>query len=139
MTGIVAFAVPLWLAPPLQSFMWLGLPVLLPGVAVLLWCVWAFYAAGKGTLAPWSPPRHLVTVGLYRYSRNPMYVGVLLILLGWAVGFQSWPLALYAAAVTLAFHLRVVFGEEPVLARHFGEEWRTYCRRTPRWLGRRQQ
>ncbi len=93
------------------------------GVFVLLWCVRDFYVAGRGTLAPWAPPRRLVRTGLYRFSRNPMYVGVLSILVGWATGFRSWPLALYAAFVALGFHLRVVLYEEPTLARSFSREW----------------
>jgi hypothetical protein len=112
-----------------------GAAAFVTGVAVLLWCVWAFYASGKGTLAPWSPPIRLVTTGLYRWSRNPMYVGVLLILAGWALSFASTALAIYALAVALAFHLRVVFGEEPWLARTHGEAWRVYVKQVPRWFG----
>ena len=103
---------------------------------LLLWCVRDFYVAGKGTLAPWSPPLELVTVGLYRMSRNPMYIAVILVLCGWALGFRSRPLALYALAVTIGFHLRVVFGEEPWLARRYGGRWAEYKARVPRWLGR---
>jgi protein-S-isoprenylcysteine O-methyltransferase Ste14 len=61
-----------------------GFFVLIVGTLGLLWCVRDFYVRGKGTLAPWSPPQNLVVVGLYRYSRNPMYVCVVLVLLGWA-------------------------------------------------------
>ena len=97
--------------------------------------MWSFYTEGRGTLAPWSPPRHLVVSGLYRYSRNPMYVSVVLILWGWAAGFQSRALALYALAVMVAFHLRVVLGEEPWLARTHGDAWDRYRAAVPRWLG----
>ena len=137
--GIVAFAVPAWLAYGLAPAQGLGLLPLVLGITVLLSCVMSFYQEGRGTLAPWSPPRHLVTGGLYRWSRNPMYVGVLLIRLGWALLYASWLLAAYAAVVSMAFYLRVLFGEEPVLARSFGEEWQAYCRRTPRWLGRKHE
>jgi len=89
---------------------------------------------GKGTLAPWSPPENLVVAGLYRYTRNPMYVAVTLILVGWAVSFGLRGLYLYAAAVAAAFHLRVVLGEEPWLARTHGAQWEEYARRVPRWL-----
>lgn len=135
--GIVAFAVPIWwlvstshteLAQPL------GLLPLLAGCAGLLWCVRDFYVYGEGTLAPWSPPRHLVVAGLYRYSRNPMYVSVLLILLGWASSFDVRGVYGYAIMVALAFHLRVVLGEEPWLARTHGAAWDDYVRRVRRWL-----
>ncbi|MCY1019121.1 methyltransferase family protein [Pyxidicoccus sp. MSG2] len=134
--GTVAFLVPalwVWRAQlPLRQP--LGLLATALGTAGLLWCVRDFYASGKGTLAPWAPPRELVVVGLYRYSRNPMYVSVLLVLLGWAMAFASRGLLLYALAVALAFHLRVVFGEEPWLARTHGEAWSAYARRVRRWL-----
>jgi len=113
-----------------------GVPFI-AGVVVLLWCVRDFYVAGKGTLAPWDPPQHLVRVGLYRYSRNPMYVGVLLILLGWTTGFRTRGLVVYTTVVAILFHLRVLLHEEPWLARTFPNEWLTYKSRVPRWLGRR--
>ena len=136
--GMVAFAVPLLLIAPStrrQELSPWGLAPLGLGVAVLLLTVREFYVAGRGTLAPWSPPRTLVTSGLYRYTRNPMYVGVLLILCGWAIGFRSWPLAIYAAAVAIAVHLRVVLHEEPFLARTHGDAWTAYRARVGRWLG----
>jgi len=139
--GTVAFLVPALLvdAARFRRFDPSGLIPLLPGIAGLLWCVWSFYTEGRGTLAPWSPPRHLVVTGLYRYSRNPMYVAVTLILWGWAAGFRSRPLAVYALAVMAAFHLRVVLGEEPWLARTHGAAWARYRADVPRWLplGRR--
>ncbi len=86
------------------------------GFGLLLWCVLEFYVAGRGTLAPWAPPQHLVETGPYRFSRNPMYIAVLLVLCGWALGFRSRSLGIYAIAVVFAFHLRVVLYEEPWLA-----------------------
>ncbi len=135
--GIVAFAVPLLLLRPdvpLHSFAPTGLVVLAVGCLVLAWCVWAFYSEGLGTLAPWDPPRGLVRGGLYRFSRNPMYVGVLLIVAGWAVGFRSLPLGIYGVSLALAFHLRILIHEEPWLARTFGADWDAYRARVPRWL-----
>jgi protein-S-isoprenylcysteine O-methyltransferase Ste14 len=107
---------------------------LIAGFLLLLWCVRDFYVTGKGTLAPWSPPRNLVTVGLYRFSRNPMYVAVALMLAGWTVSAWSSSLAIYTCFVIVAFHLRVVFGEEPWLARTHGAAWDEYKARVPRWL-----
>ena len=118
--GVVAFAAPLLIAWPRVregSFNPLALVLLVPGIALLLWCVRDFFVTGKGTLAPWDPPRELVSSGPYRCSRNPMYVAVSLILFGWSIAFESWALLVYALIVMTAFHLRVVFGEEPWLAR----------------------
>lgn len=134
--GVVAFTIPcVWILLVDASLAHpLGLGLLLLGTAGLLWCVRDFYVSGKGTLAPWSPPAQLVIVGLYRYTRNPMYVAVTVILLGWAVSFALPGLYVYAAAVALAFHVRVVFGEEPWLARKHGVQWGDYAARVPRWL-----
>lgn len=134
--GMVAFAVPavwVWLASP--TLRWpAGLLAVALGVVALLWCVRDFHVSGKGTLAPWAPPRELVVSGLYRHSRNPMYVAVILILLGWAIAFMSTGLLLYASSVGIGFHLRVALGEEPWLARTHGEAWHRYARRVRRWF-----
>jgi protein-S-isoprenylcysteine O-methyltransferase Ste14 len=91
------------------------------GAVVLLRCVWDFFAAGRGTLAPIDPPRLLVVQGLYRFTRNPMYNGVLAVILGEAWLFHSTALLRYAALMFLIFHLTVVLYEEPALASRFGE------------------
>lgn len=135
--GLIAYAVPILIEwdiirtgrPSLSGVILLGL-----GSALLFWCVRDFYAAGKGTLAPWDPPKKLVRVGLYRFTRNPMYVSVTTVLIGWALTYRSWPLAIYAACVAVAFHLRVVLGEEPWLARTHGDAWRDYTSHVPRWF-----
>jgi protein-S-isoprenylcysteine O-methyltransferase Ste14 len=132
--GTVAFLAPWLLRPDGAGFRAVALPVLAVGIFLLLWCVRDFYVAGRGTLAPWAPPERLVVVGLYRWSRNPMYVAVLLILCGWALAFASGGLWLYAALVAVGFHLRVVLGEEPWLERTHGAEWTAYRARVPRWL-----
>jgi protein-S-isoprenylcysteine O-methyltransferase Ste14 len=136
--GIFAIAIPAMLAASeLRSggrFHVAGLLPLAAGFALLLWCVREFYVAGKGTLAPWAPPTRLVTSGPYRRSRNPMYVAVTSMLIGWALSFESKSIAWFAAIMILAFHLRVVFGEEPWLARTHGASWEEYKARVPRWL-----
>ena len=136
--GVVALLIPLLIGmrelDAGGSFSTVGLLPLAAGFALLLWCVRDFYVSGKGTLAPWSPPRHLVTVGLYRYSRNPMYVAVTMMLVGWAVCFWSPTLAIYTGSVMVGFQLRVVFGEEPWLAREHGAAWEEYKSKVPRWL-----
>ena len=135
--GTVAFIVPLTVflpRPPVLLDRY-GLVPLLLGVTLLLSTVREFYVAGRGTLAPWSPPDELVTTGLYSYSRNPMYVAVVLVLLGWSALFHSSALLVYAAAVAAAFHLRVVFGEEPWLAQTHRSSWLRYSAQVPRWFG----
>jgi protein-S-isoprenylcysteine O-methyltransferase Ste14 len=132
--GTIAFLLPWALRPEGAHFSAVALPVLCIGIFLLLWCIRDFYVTGRGTLAPWAPPERLVVVGLYRWSRNPMYVAVLVILCGWALAFDSRALWLYAAVVAIGFHLRVVFGEEPWLERTHGAEWTDYEARVPRWL-----
>ena len=136
--GMVAYAVPIgwalishWRARSPAP----GTAVVLLGTTLLLTCVREFYVAGRGTLAPWSPPKRLVRTGLYRFSRNPMYVAVTLILAGCAIFFGERELVIYALVVPCAFHLRVVLAEEPFAERVFGEEWSAYRARTPRWVG----
>lgn len=134
--GVVAFLVPgAWAWLDRLALQWpVGLLLVVVGTLGLLWCVRDFYLSGKGTLAPWAPPQNLVVVGLYRYSRNPMYVAVALILFGWAIAFLSIGLLAYALAVVVAFHLRVVFGEEPWLDQRHGAAWQQYTRSVRRWF-----
>ena len=103
------------------------------GVCVLLVCVWDFFQAGRGTLAPFDPPTRLVVRGLYRFTRNPMYNGVLVLLLGEAWFFHSSALFQYAVAIFIMFHLTVVIYEEPTLEMRFGESYRAYRAAVPRW------
>jgi protein-S-isoprenylcysteine O-methyltransferase Ste14 len=107
--------------------------VSLLGLCVLLRCVWDFFAAGRGTLAPIDPPRLLVVRGLYRFTRNPMYNGVVALLLGEAWLFHSTALFQYALIVFVIFHLVVVIYEEPALESRFEESYRTYRGAVPRW------
>jgi protein-S-isoprenylcysteine O-methyltransferase Ste14 len=111
-------------------FAWL--PMLL-GLAILVAAVVSFYRRGRGTLAPWDPPTRLVVQDLYRFNRNPMYVGILLMLIGWTgLTGCAWIL-LYAAALALAFHLRILLYEEKEMARLFPRDWPEYLRQVPRW------
>jgi protein-S-isoprenylcysteine O-methyltransferase Ste14 len=135
--GLVAFAIPISIGTsanhPMRYRLFAAIPLGL-GTLLLLWGVREFYDAGRGTLAPWDPPRHLVTTGPYRVSRNPMYVGVVAILAGWCTLWDSLPLIIYSALVAIGFHLRVLLFEEPWAARQFGAEWQAYRARVSRWL-----
>src|SRR5688500_13898946 len=132
--GTIAFLVPWLLRPAGLPWRPIGWAPLGLGLGLLLWCVRDFHVTGRGSLAPWAPPERLVVVGPYRVTRNPMYVAVLLILVGWALASGSPRLWVYAGGVAVAFHLRVVLGEEPWLARRYGAEWMAYRASVPRWL-----
>lgn len=110
--------------------------LIVAGILVYGWCVWDFARTGRGTPNPLDAPRQLVTRGLYRYVRNPIYVGVLCVFLGEAWLFESPALLLYAVVAFLLLHLFVVLYEEPSLERKFGESYRCYLTAVPRWLPR---
>ena len=118
----------------LHTTHYLGLLAMLVGLIVVLSCVFGFIKHGKGTLSPADPTQRLVIKGLYRYSRNPMYVGVLLLLLGEALLFGSAMLLLYMLLVGIGFHLFVVYVEEPRLRKDFGEQYKVYCQKVRRWV-----
>ena len=103
------------------------------GALLALWCVTAFISIGKGTPAPFDPPRRLVVLGPYRFVRNPMYLGAALALAGAALAYHSLALFAYAVSFILCFHLFVVFYEEPHLRRTFGPDYSAYCARIHRW------
>ncbi len=138
--GTVAGWLPWWLAGDAAARglgAWLSAtPLLLVGIAIYLWCLWDFAGFGQGTPAPIDAPVKLVVRGLYHYSRNPMYVGVLSAILGQALLWRAPGLLLYAACVATAFHLFVVRYEEPHLAELFGEDYGAYRARVGRWLPR---
>jgi protein-S-isoprenylcysteine O-methyltransferase Ste14 len=110
-----------------------GLVVGTAGAAVALWCIFAFASIGRGTPAPFDPPRRLVIQGPYRFVRNPMYIGAGLALASAALYFESWPLLGYTGLLFLTTHLFVVLYEEPTLRQTFGQEYDVYCRQVRRW------
>jgi protein-S-isoprenylcysteine O-methyltransferase Ste14 len=137
--GVVAGVIPAFIVAGRgvhQSTAIFGVIALIVGGILLLWCVRDFFVSGRGTLAPWDPPAHLVIVGLYRYVRNPMYLAVLVIVAGWSLLYGSLSLAGYALVLAVGFHLRVILHEEPWLRRNFGPEWESYSAAVPRWRPR---
>jgi protein-S-isoprenylcysteine O-methyltransferase Ste14 len=112
----------------------LALLLFTTGGSIYAWCVFDFASFGRGTPLPLDAPKKLVGRGLYQYSRNPMYVGVLTVIFGWAVLYQSVAVAMYGLAVALCFYSFVVFFEEPILKKRFGSEYEQYCTEVPRWL-----
>jgi protein-S-isoprenylcysteine O-methyltransferase Ste14 len=111
-----------------------GLVAVVLGLALALWCVLAFGVVGKGTPAPFDPPRRLVVRGPYRFVRNPMYIGAIVGLTGASIFYESLALLGFTAVFALTVHLFVMFYEEPTLRRLFGEDYIEYCRRVRRWL-----
>lgn len=115
---------------------WIGAALIAGGAAVVLESFSRFVAKGFGTPAPVAPPERLVVSGLYRYVRNPMYVGVLAAIAGQALLFGARDLLAYAAIVAFAFHVFVLAYEEPALRAQFGAQYLEYCRRVNRWWPR---
>lgn len=103
------------------------------GALVALCCIFTFARIGKGTPAPFDPPRRLVIEGPYRFVRNPMYIGAGVALAGAALFYESLPLLAYGALFLVACHLFVVSYEEPALRRSFGPGYEAYCHRVRRW------
>ncbi len=138
--GLGGFCVP-WLiltrhgASPTPGA-WYALAVIAAGLLLYFACLWVFAAVGRGTPGLWDSPRRVVTVGPYRWVRNPIYIGALLIVSGEAWLFLSVDLLLYAAVLAVAFHLLVVGYEERRLRARFGEAYETYRRSVPRWVPR---
>ena len=109
---------------------------LLVGLSLFLWCLYLFAARGRGTLAPWDPPRRLVVTGPYRYVRNPMISGVLMIVAGEALVHGSLTLGAWFGAFLLLNQLYFMIMEEPMLEHRFGEDYRRYKAEVPRWVPR---
>ncbi len=136
--GTVTVAIPHYLLAPgprLHSPLRVigALPFALGGL-LYLWCAWDFASAGKGTPAPIDPPKLLVAKGPYRIVRNPMYIGVLLVLLGESIVFVSLSIFAYALMAWFFFHLFAVFYEEPALMRKFGASYEEYRKTVPCWI-----
>lgn len=125
-----------WLAVDIGIIRYIGLIPILFGIFAYIRCAWSFGSGGKGTPAPIDPPKKLVIRGLYTYVRNPMYVGVLALLIGESILFSSLIIFFYTAVVFVCFHLFVVVYEEPTLRDKFGDSYRRYCDSVPRWLPR---
>jgi protein-S-isoprenylcysteine O-methyltransferase Ste14 len=113
-----------------------GIVLIALGLPCLVESIVRFVRVGRGTLVPVMPTEHLVVTGLYRYVRNPMYVGVVSLIVGQALLFGSAGTLLYAAVVATGFHLFVVLYEEPTMRRTYGDEYQTYCRHVRRWVPR---
>jgi protein-S-isoprenylcysteine O-methyltransferase Ste14 len=140
--GVVAGYVP-WricrwrVGAPLLGIRWfrfVGVLLIAAGLLVLLDSFARFALQGLGTPAPIFPTRHLVVSGLFRYVRNPMYLAVVMLILGQGVFFGSICILEYGVVVWVGFNLFVLLYEEPTLRKTFGLEYQEFCANVPRWI-----
>jgi protein-S-isoprenylcysteine O-methyltransferase Ste14 len=142
--GLMAGLVPWWISRWQLNAPFLGTPIFrfAGGVLITLGAIGLvdsfvrFATQGLGTPAPVFPTRNLVITGLYRYVRNPMYVGVVTAILGQALILGNVRLLEYAGLVWVLFHLFVLVYEEPTLRGSFGPEYKEFCAEVPRWIPR---
>jgi protein-S-isoprenylcysteine O-methyltransferase Ste14 len=144
----VTIAIPIWIArrnhvtfawpanAPSLALVLVGVVVGAVGLVLFAACVFYFWIRGRGTLAPWDPPRHFVADGPYRFVRNPMISGVTFILAGEACIVRSMPLAEWAGLFIVINAIYIPLLEEPMLVTRFGETYRRYRHAVPRFLPR---
>ena len=113
---------------------YLAFPLWLIGTLVIIWCSVDIVRGGHGTPAHFDPPKALIVNGLYRYVRNPIYVGALLVHLGYIVWFGSGIMMSYFLFFVLAYNILIVFVEEPILRNQFGVTYDEYSKSVPRWI-----
>ena len=134
--GVLRLAGTPWIPEP-GPHVWLGVGLIAACHLELIPPIAAFVKEGRGTQAPFDPPRSLVTRGLYTRIRNPMYLVYTVVIVGEAMAFRSAWLAVYALFFWGLAHVYVVAVEEKTLRRRFGHRYEEYCRRVGRWLPRR--
>ena len=141
--GLVAGLFPYWIGGDRFSetlkykfnlFQYMAILLFVIGFATMIYCIGLFAVKGKGTLSPADPTKKLVISGLYKYSRNPMYIGVMFMLIAEAMFFNSGRLWIYTFVVFTGFNLFILLHEEPRLTRVFGAEYLQYRKRVRKWL-----
>ena len=115
-------------------FRHIAIPLWMLGTIVIVQCSVDMIRRGRGTPAHINPPKELLSVGLYRYVRNPIYLGALLVQFGYVLWFGAGNLIVYFLLFVLAYHLLTVLVEEPILRNTFGERYNEYFKRVPRWI-----
>lgn len=117
-------------------FRWLAPLLWLIGTFIILCCTLDIIRMGHGTPAHVDPPQRLIVTGLYRYVRNPIYLGSLLVQSGTLLWFGSVLLIFYLLFFIIAYYILIVFFEEPVLQKMFGAAYNEYASQVPRWIPR---
>jgi protein-S-isoprenylcysteine O-methyltransferase Ste14 len=115
-------------------FRYLAIPFWLSGTLIIIWCSIDIIRKGRGTPAHLDPPKELVITGLYRYVRNPIYMGAMLVLFGYMIWSVSAWVILYSALAYTAFSFLIIVIEEPILKNTFGIAYTEYAERVPRWI-----
>src|SRR5579864_8026386 len=140
LAGVVPWWVTQWQFRPaffgVDLTRFLGGILIIVGVPGVVDSFARFALQGLGTPAPIAPPQRLVVTGLYRYVRNPIYVGLTAVIFGQALLFGDWRLLWYAALLWLFFHVVVLVSEEPTLEQTFGEQYEDFRANVPRWVPR---
>ena len=113
-----------------------GLLLIFTGLYIMILTITKFVRIGKGTLAPWSPTGKLVIDGMYRYVRNPMIIGVLIVLTGESLAILSLNVFIWTLIFFIINNIWYIFYEEPDLEKKFGDEYRKYKKSVPRWIPR---
>ena len=119
-----------------QLAFWLALLAGSIGLGLSVWTVTIFMKFGEGTPAPWDPPKKLVVRGPYRYVRNPMIIGVLLVLVAEAMLLKSWPIAVWMMVFFIGNSIYFPLIEEKGLENRFADDYREYKAHVPRWIPR---
>jgi protein-S-isoprenylcysteine O-methyltransferase Ste14 len=117
-------------------FPYLAFPFFIIGTLIIIWCSVDMIQKGKGTPAHLDPPKKLIINGLYRYSRNPIYLGALFVLLSYILWFGSGLVVIYFFLFLLAYQILITVIEEPILKNTFGKDYEEYCQKVPRWIPR---
>lgn len=141
--GMVAGFIPYWivrnqlseiLERPMGIFQFVSILIFVLGFLTTITCILRFAFEGKGTLSPADETKQLVIGGLYCYSRNPMYVGVMLMLIAEALFTASQNLWIYSAIIFCCFYVFILVHEEPRLQKDFGDQYSEYRKKVRRWL-----
>ena len=111
-----------------------GCLLFIAGFALAVWTMFLFNNIGKGTAAPWAPPKQLVVAGPYKYVRNPMITAVLSILLAESLIFNSLEIFCWFIFFLIINSIYFPLVEEKQLKERFGEEYLEYMKKVPRWL-----
>ena len=131
----------------LAGFRFIGILFLVTGGLFYLFSVFSFLKQGKGTPMIFfmekthkifgKEPIKLVNSILYKFSRNPIYLGVIIFIFGLGLFLESGSILTWSIIALVIFHLVIVKLEEPHLREKYGAIYREYCKETPRWIGMR--